>query len=874
MEEEKFSTAFRASPLMLSITTLDGKFVDVNQAFCEMVGYSREEIIGKTATDLEFISAQEREKLVAAIESGGGSVSNAEVRFQVRNGSHRDILYSLEPISLQGVPHRLSTGVDITRRKRVEEELRKSQDSLQRAQTLAGMGSWELDPETDRGEWSPEMFHILGCDPELGPPTLEEFIAMLHPDDVQEVLATHQKALHTDEVLSVEFRLNPQHGTIRYITGLINREKGDDSNIILVGTIQDITERKQAEEALHQSEAHYRLLFEYVPEGILIADSESYYLDANPMMCTMLGYTRQELIGMHASDIVAPQEIPQIDPALEQIKTTSAHFRVWRFQRRDGSVFSAEVRVTPMPDGNLLALVCDITERIEADAALKESEERFRATFEQAAVGVAHVRPDGRWLRVNQKLCDIVGYSREELLERTFQDLTHPDDLEDDLGGTRQLLAGQTQVHAKEKRYLHKDGSTIWINLTSSLICTPSGEPDYFISVIQDITQRKNLEEQYRQAQKMEAVGQLTAGIAHDFNNLLTSINGFAELVQLQLSPNDPLNKMVGRILTSGQRAASLVSQLMAFSRKQIINPKVLDLNEVVKHIDKMLQRIIGEHIDLQTTLSPELWPVEVDPTQFEQVIVNLAVNARDAMPDGGSLIIETTNTVLDERYAATHFQVEAGEYVQLSVSDTGIGISKEVQDRIFEPFFTTKAVGQGTGLGLATIYGIVKQNKGSVWVYSEVGQGTTFKIYLPRTEEAGPVPVHSEAPIEIPTGNETILLVEDEEQVRNLIAEVLQMQGYTVLEARDGREALQLVAQHRDTIDLLLTDVVMPGTGGKVLADQLSRSQPKLKVLYMSGYTDAAIVHHGVLDSGVAFLQKPFTPRALARKVRAVLNE
>jgi CheY-like chemotaxis protein len=371
----------------------------------------------------------------------------------------------------------------------------------------------------------------------------------------------------------------------------------------------------------------------------------------------------------------------------------------------------------------------------------------------------------------------------------------------------------------------------------------------------------------------MEAIGRLTAGIAHDFNNLLTAINGFAELVQGQLEPDNGLREMVDKILNSGQRAADLVRQLLAFSRKQIIEPRVMNLNTVVVEMDKMLRRIIGEDIDLKISLAPDLWPVRVDAAQMGQVIINLAVNARDAMPAGGRLTLETANVVIDDDYAAGHLGTQPGKHVMLAISDTGCGMSDEVKAHIFEPFFTTKEVGKGTGLGLATVFGVVKQNEGDIWVYSEEGIGTTFKVYLPCVEEAKLPLALSGSNQEIPSGHETILVVEDDTGVRELVQQVLRKRGYNLLQARNGHEALRLIAGCPDPIHLLLTDVVMPGVSGKALAEKLAQVQPGLKTLFMSGYTDQAITHHGVLDPGVAFIQKPFSPAALARKVRAVLD-
>jgi signal transduction histidine kinase len=386
----------------------------------------------------------------------------------------------------------------------------------------------------------------------------------------------------------------------------------------------------------------------------------------------------------------------------------------------------------------------------------------------------------------------------------------------------------------------------------------------------------KRAQDQLVQAQKMEAIGQLAGGVAHDFNNLLTAINGFAALMQLQLTPDSPLWEMTEKILDGGRRAAALVRQLLAFSRKQIIQPQALNLNLIVADMEMMLRRLIGEDIRLETNLSSGLWPVNQDPTQIGQVIINLAVNARDAMPAGGKLVIETANITLDHR-AAAGFQgedIKPGEYVRLVVSDTGTGMSREVQAHMFEPFFTTKETGKGTGLGLATVYGIVKQSGGVIQVHSEEGQGASFKIYLPHSREVAQPPLPLEVGQKMPVGNETILLVEDDEDVRGLVRRVLQSQGYHLLEARSGQEALRLVAGYRGFIHLLLTDVVMPEVGGKALSEQLTASQPGLKVIYMSGYSGSAISHQGELDPKIPLLQKPFTPKELARKIRAVLDD
>jgi signal transduction histidine kinase/ActR/RegA family two-component response regulator len=388
-----------------------------------------------------------------------------------------------------------------------------------------------------------------------------------------------------------------------------------------------------------------------------------------------------------------------------------------------------------------------------------------------------------------------------------------------------------------------------------------------------EVAERKLAEEQLRQAQKMEAVGKLAGGVAHDFNNLLTVINGQTALSLRRLSQDDPMYQKLEAIQGAGERAASLTRQLLAFSRKQMLQPKVLDLNKVIFETNKILQRLIGEDIDLLIGLGPELGKVRADPSQIEQVLMNLAVNARDAMPQGGKLTIETHNVFIDDEYASHHFSVRPGHYVVLAVSDTGCGMDEATQSNIFDPFFTTKEVGKGTGLGLSTVYGIVKQSGGNIWVYSEVGRGTTFKIYLPCVDS----PIRESKVIAEDTflhlGTETVLLVEDEERVRDMTKEILEESGYQVLEAKHGQEALFIADQHPGTIHLMLSDVVMPQMSGRELAERLAPLRQDMKVLYMSGYTDDAIVHHGVLDEGMSFIEKPFTPNALARKVREILS-
>lgn len=509
-------------------------------------------------------------------------------------------------------------------------------------------------------------------------------------------------------------------------------------------------------------------------------------------------------------------------------------------------------------------------------AELKQAEEKLTllsAAIEQASESVVITDTEGAILYVNPAFEQVSGYGRAEAIgqnPRLRQSGKHDPSFYKELWD--KIKAGQVW----HGRFINKrkNGEIYTEEASIAPVRNKQGKITNYVSVQRDVTRELQLEAQYRQAQKMEAVGRLAAGIAHDFNNLLTVINGFAALMQLELSPDSPLWESVEKILHSGERATRLVRQLLAFSRKQPAEPQLVSLNDVVGEMDKMLRRIIGEDVELITILMPELWYTKVDPTQIEQVIVNLAVNARDAMPDGGKLTIETTNVVLDNSFIATHLDAQPGEYVLLSMSDTGIGMDEEVKAHIFEPFFTTKEPGKGTGLGLATVFGIVKQSGGTIWVYSEPSQGTTFKIYLPGLPKTENYSSHTTQRIELPRGEETILLVEDETRVLELATRILRQQGYKVIEAMDGQQAWQLAQDNNQEIHLLLTDVIMPHLNGKALANQMKAQYPNLKVLFMSGYTDQAIAHHGVLQPGVMFIQKPFSPILLACKVREVLDQ
>jgi two-component system cell cycle sensor histidine kinase/response regulator CckA len=510
----------------------------------------------------------------------------------------------------------------------------------------------------------------------------------------------------------------------------------------------------------------------------------------------------------------------------------------------------------------MFGTIQDITERKKAD-------ERFYKAFNAnpEPITIATVS-EGRYVDVNESFLRVTGYQREEVIGRTSGDLKFWGE-SGDRARFIKLLGKQGSVRDLEITFRTKSGE-IRTAVDSAEIIDVAGQ-ECVIAIFRDITEQKSLEKQLRQTQKMEAVGQLSGGIAHDFNNLLGVIIGYSEILEHRLRPDDPLQKECLQIKKAGQSAASLTRQLLAFSRQQVLELRVLDLNAIVLNVEKMLRRLIGEHIDLRTKLDPALGCVKPDQSQIEQVIMNLAVNARDAMPEGGKLMIETTNVDLDEDYVRRHAAQQAGSYVLLTIADTGIGMDAETQAHIFEPFFTTKEIGKGTGLGLATVYGVVRQSGGHIWVYSELGQGTIFKIYLPLTEQK----VRSEKPnasvVALQRNTETILLVEDAESVRELTRTLLTESGYTILEADHPEKAIEIAKTYKGHIHLLLTDMVMPGMNGRVLAEKLVHLKPDLKVIYTSGYTGFS--HSALLDSDLVFLAKPFTRESLLRKLREILT-
>jgi len=631
-----------------------------------------------------------------------------------------------------------------------------------------------------------------------------------------------------------------------------------------------------ANQALHASEEAHRLLFDASPLPLFVFDVETLSVVAvNQAALLLYGYERDEFLGLSASTLAVHGQ----DTARARLASwgNSPTAGTTRYRRKDGSQFVAEYTTRVLTFAGRparIAVIKDVTDRHEAE----ETRALLAAIVQSSNDAIVSKRLDGTITSWNAAAERLFGYTTGEAVGQPISMLIPPGQLDEERMLLRRIADGERIDHYETVRR-RKDGALIAVSISLSPTTDADGKVVGASKTARDLTAQRNAEqalqraeEQLRQSQKMEAVGKLAGGVAHDFNNVLSVIISYSEMLLGDLKPGEPMRDDMEEIRKAGQRAAELTRQLLMFSRQQVLEPRVLDLNDVLVGMDKMLQRILGADVDLVSLPAKQLGRVRVDPSSIEQVIMNLVVNARDAMPTGGKLTMETDNVVLDEAYASEHLGVTPGPHVMLAVSDTGTGIDKATLARIFEPFFTTKGVGKGTGLGLSTVFGIVNQSGGSVWVYSEVGKGTTFKIYLPRVDDAVDVIQSVSAPATL-RGSETILLVEDDDQVRVVVRGILARNGYHVIEARNAGEALLHSEGHAGTIHLLLSDVVMPHLSGPELAKRLAKSRPDMKVLCMSGYTDDSIVRHGVLKAHIAYLQKPITPETLTTKVREVLD-
>jgi two-component system cell cycle sensor histidine kinase/response regulator CckA len=645
-----------------------------------------------------------------------------------------------------------------------------------------------------------------------------------------------------------------------------------ETGTLVSSAIRDITEQRRAQQRILS-------LLDSAPDAMVVAGADGRITLVNTQTERLFGYKRSELLGQPV-EVLVPERFwadhrrhrgNYMQSA--QARPMGAGLELFGL-RKDGTEFPVEISLSPQrtDDGVMVSsTIRDISHRKRVEDALRNSEASFRGMVE-GTYGVYRAAPDGVILMANPALAGILGYESEnELLSLNLAaDIFLPGQYS---ASRFQQLGRQKQFARVEAQWRRKDGKTISVELSGREVSDGAGQLLYFEVIVEDVSHQRGIEQRLRQVQRMEAVGRLAGGIAHDFNNVLGVITGYSEMLLDKLAADPQVIALVTHVLKATERGASLTRQLLAFSRQQVLEPRVIDIQEHIKRIENLLRRVLGEDVRLSVSTGEEAVRLRVDPAQFEQVIMNLVVNARDAMPSGGTLGLEVSEASLDAEYCKRNPEAHPGRYVCIAVTDTGCGMSPEVLARVFEPFFTTKESGKGTGLGLATVYGIVKQSGGHITVYSEVSHGTTFKIYLPLTEEPVSAPDIVALGDFVPAGTETILLVEDEDSLREVTRLYLVNKGYFVSTAANAEAAVTAVERESRGIDLLLTDVVLPGTSGVDLAQRLTAHNPQLRVLFMSGYTADAIVHHGGHAADFAFLSKPFSLSTLAKKIRSVLD-
>jgi two-component system, cell cycle sensor histidine kinase and response regulator CckA len=901
-----------------------GRIREVNRRAEASTGLKSADLAGKPLASVVPAFAPESGKRLFQQLVADGNLDLENVQLQRRGGGQTVVDLSASVVEVADEKVVLVIAHDVGRRNEREAVLRASEERFRQLAENIHQIFWMVDASGGQLLYvSPAYETIWGrtCQSLYDDPS--SFLNDIHPKDKKRVSAAYRKNLEDGAEFEAEYRVVRDDGSIRWVWDRGFPVRDEQGAVVRhVGITEDITERKRAEQRQRVQSATTRILAEAasieaaapqflqaVGEAVEWDIGELWFADAANNGLTLSFQWHSPTISINGFATASRQAVIARGVGVEGCIWADAE-AVWiadlarhaNFQR---AAIAAQVglhmvcgvpirlgrsilgiiiflnRHSRPPDEFLLGTLMTIgsqlgqfIERKRAHEALRASEERFRLFVNGVKdFALFMLDPVGNVMTWNDGAQRIKGWRGDEVLGKHFSIFFPQEDR--DAGKPDMILRTATAggQHEDEGWRVRKDGSRFLAHVVITPLYNQLGEHLGFAKVVKDETQRHQLEEQLRQAQKMEAIGQLAGGVAHDFNNILTVISGYSELALANLPPEDGSRCMIQEVAKAGARAALLTRQLLAFSRKQVLEPKVVDLNAIVGDADKMLRRLIGEDISVTTVLAPNLHLVKVDPGQIEQVIMNLVVNARDAMPRGGRLTIETGNIVLDETYAQTHLDVKAGRYVMLAVSDTGFGMNDDTKERIFEPFFTTKEPGKGTGLGMSMVYGIVKQSGGSIYVYSELDRGTSVKVYLPAVKEKLSSGKSNPNLRPAPNGTETILLVEDEPMVRAMTRIALEMYGYKVLEASHGLEAVRVCTERKTPIQLLVSDVIMPGMSGRQVVETLRPRFPAMKVLYLSGYTDDAVVRHGVLEADAAFLQKPFTPVTLANKVREVLD-
>jgi PAS domain S-box-containing protein len=775
--------------------------------------------------------------------------------------------------------------------KRAEEALRESEERFRDIVETTNDAIISADSSGTIIFWNKAAENIFGYSSEevVGKPVttiIPETVQSPHLETFQRTVATG-KSDFTGQTM--ESRCKRKDGSEFPLEISISLWKAGD-NTFFTALVRDITERKQAEETLRESEERFRSVVQTAKEGILNIDHEGNIIFWNKAAEEMFGYSFDEIIGKPVTFLMPPRLTENYESRMDEVVSMEQAEILRRKAevvglRKDGTEFPVEHSLSCWETKNGIfytAILHDITEHKQAEEALRESEERFRSIMENANDAIFFADSESIIRFWNRKAYDTYGYTADEVIGKPPMILVpqkyrevHQKWMEKYLSSDEAAISGKIVEGMGER----KDGTEFFAETSTAIL--KQGDKRYLVAVVRDITERKKAEEekarleaQLRESHKMEAVGLLAGGIAHDFNNILTAIIGYASLLQMKMKEDDPLRLYLEQILTSSQRAASLTQSLLAFGRKQIINPKPVKANDIITKTKKLLVRLIGEDIDLKTTLTNEDTTVIADSGQIEQALMNFATNSRDAMPQGGHFMIETQRAVIDDTYVKTYGYGKPGEYMLISVSDSGTGMDEKTREKVFEPFFTTKEVGKGTGLGLSMVYGIVKQHNGYINCYSEPGKGTTFKLYLPMHREAVELQETMESAPATIGGTETILVAEDDADARKTTRNILENFGYIILEAVDGEDAVRVFKENRDTVKLLLLDVIMPKKNGKEAYEEIRKLHPGVKALFISGYTANIIHKRGILDQNLDFIMKPVSPTVLLRKVREVIEK
>ncbi|HEY7682440.1 MAG TPA: PAS domain S-box protein [Gemmatimonadales bacterium] len=853
----------------------DGRFTYANASAVRGFGYPPETLLALSVPDITSAVPRERWRETWEAARRAGSL-RMEATVRRGDGSLLPCEVVVTHLEIGGKEFQCAIVRDLTERKQAERALAE-QEAQWRALSEQSLTGIALIQDGDFVYVNPRLAEMFGFSPGemIGLPT----VAVVHPDDRAMGRESLRRQL-SGELPSVHhlFKGLRKDGTV-FDVELYGRALTHRGRPAALSTLLDISDRRRAAAALETQDKWFRSLIENSVEGIglMTADTTALYL--SPAFKRMLHYPVEEWLGRPLLELIHPDDLPQALSTLAGGVQAPGVPIPWQFRFRDATgawrwMEGTAVNLIADPAVEGIAVNWrDVTDRKEAEEALQTSERRLRTLLDTVRLIVLGLDSKGRVDYVNPFFLQLTGYTREEVLGQPWIERFLPPGEQRKFQGVFLDLIEHNFHPYYQNLIVTKAGEERLVAWNNTVVRDPRGRATGTLSIGEDITEHRRLEAQFRQAQKMEAVGQLTGGIAHDFNNILMAIVGYTDFLLPAVSQSPAQAEDVQEIRKAADRATVLTRQLLAFSRRQVLVPQLLDLNTLVGEIGKMLRRLIGEDISFRTSLAEELGTVRADPGQLEQVIMNLVLNARDAMPAGGTLEIGTANVELDQGYVESHPYVAPGPYVSLWVTDSGIGISEEVKSHLFEPFFTTKPVGKGTGLGLATVYGIVKQSGGHVSAYSEVDEGSTFRIYLPRVDETAETIAPSEwnRPV---GGQETILVVDDDDSVRALVQRVLSEHGYKVLAAAGPAAALEMVRGRTGGIDLLVTDVVMPGRSGRQLADEVADLFPGVRVLFMSGYTHDAIVHRGVLDPGLHFLSKPVSADVLLRTVRGLLDD